>query len=108
MEKYIPWIISALALLISYLTFVRNGNKDSKQEMASESLRFDGLKESILKVSLKLDQVFTTTSETRTDVKNLAKDVENIRERVIVCERDLKTAFSRIDELKGEMNNEKD
>lgn len=106
MEKYIPWIISALALLISFLTYNRNGDKDERQERANEDAKFDNLKEAVLKISLSVDQIASTTNETRTDIKSLNKDLQQITERVAILERDVKTVFSRIDELKGEMNHD--
>ena len=59
-----------------------------------------GINESLLKVNMKLDQVCSTTNETRTDIKSLNKDMNNLSVRVSILERDLKTAFSQIDELK--------
>lgn len=106
MKESIPWIISALSLLLAYLTFTRNGSKDEKQAQAAENVKFDGLKESLLKANMKLDQVCATTNETRSDIKTLNKDIQQISERVTICERDLKSAFKRIDELKGEKNDD--
>ena len=94
-ENLIPWSISAASLLLCYLTFMRNGKKDS----ITEEHRFDGLKESMLKANMKLDQVCATTNETRTDIKTLTKDMQSLDVRISVVERDLKTAFSKIDEL---------
>lgn len=91
--EYIPWIISGASLLIAFLTYTRNGNKDSRTEL-------DGIKESILKANMKLDQVCATTNETRTDIKTLNRDLKSIETRVSVVEESLKTAFMRIDEIK--------
>lgn len=96
----IPWGISALSLLFVVLTYVRNGNKDKKSEDKEEHLLMDGIRESLLKANMKLDQVCSTTNETRTDIKSLNKDLQNLSVRVTVVERDLKTVFHEIDELK--------
>lgn len=96
----IPWFISAISLLFVILTFVRNGNKDKKNEIREEDLAMNGIKESLLKVNMKLDQVCSTTNETRTDIKSLNKDLQNLAVRVAVVEKDLKTAFNLIDGLK--------
>ena len=100
-ENLIPWAISGVSLLFAILTYVRNGNKDKKSEAKEDDALMHGIKESLLKVDLKLDQVWSTTSETRTDIKSLNKDIQNLSVRVSVLERDLKTAFSLIDELKA-------
>lgn len=88
--SYIPWLISAGSLLVALLSFVRNTHKDDI-----------ALKEGILKANMKLDQVCATTNETRSDIKSLNRDMKDVDTRVTVLERDLKTAFEEIRELKG-------
>ena len=41
----IPWSISGLSLLFVIMTFVRNGNKDKKNEIKEEDLAMNGIKE---------------------------------------------------------------
>lgn len=102
----IPWSISFVSLLIVILTFAKNINKDKRTEITEENIKFDGIKESLLKANMKLDTVCTTTNETRSDIKSLNKDLTIIDKRVSVVERDLKTAFNQIDELKGKVNHD--
>lgn len=99
-ENLIPWGISALLLLFSILTYTRNGRKDKKTEEKEDNSKMDAIKESLLKVDLKLDQVGATTTETRTDIKSLNKDLQGLGTRVSVLESDMKSAFRQIDELK--------
>ena len=99
-ENWIPWGISACSLLFVILTYFRNGSKDKRSEEKEGSNWMHGINESLLKVNMKLDQVCSTTNETRTDIKSLNKDMNNLSVRVSILERDLKTAFSQIDELK--------
>lgn len=96
----IPWFISAMSLLFVILTYVRNGNKDKKNEIKEEDLVMNGIKESLLKVNMKLDQVCSTTNETRTDIKSLNKDMKEMDVRLVIVERDLKTAFHQLEEMK--------
>ena len=101
--QYIPWAISALSLLVAVLSFAHNANKDKKAELTEETLKFDDLKESLIKANMKLDQVCATTNETRTDIKSLNNSLTELDKRVCVVERDLKTAFKKIDELRGDL-----
>ena len=96
----IPWFISAMSLLFVILTYVRNGNKDKKTEIKEDDLTIHGIKESLLKVNMKLDQVCSTTNETRSDIKSLNKDIKGLDIRIAIVERDLKTVFRELDELK--------
>lgn len=93
----IPWIIGFCSLLFAILTFSKNNKKDLQQE----EHKLDSLKEAMLKANMKLDQVCATTTETRTDIKSLNQGLSDMDRRVTIMERDLKTAFSAIDELKG-------
>ena len=99
-ENWIPWGISAISLLFVILTFARTGKKDFKKEVLEDNSKIDGIKESLLKVNMKLDQVCAVTNETRTDIKALNKDIQGLDKRVCVAERDMKTVFNLIDEIK--------
>lgn len=103
LEKIIPWTISFASLIILIITFFKNGNKEQKEDIKQEDTKFTDIEKSLLKANLKLDQLCTTTSETRTDIKSLNKDLNSLSGRVTVVERDLKTAFEKIDELEGKI-----
>lgn len=103
LEKIIPLTISLVSLIILIITFFKNGNKEKKEDIKQEDTKFTDIEKSLLKANLKLDQLCTTTSETRTDIKSLNKDLNSLSGRVTVVERDLKTAFEKIDELKGKI-----
>ena len=103
LEKIIPWTISFVSLIILIITFFKNGNKEQKEDIKQEDTKFTDIEKSLLKANLKLDQLCATTSETRTDLKSLNKDLNSLSGRVTVVERDLKTAFEKIDELKGKI-----
>lgn len=96
----IPWTISLISLLVCVLTYARNGKKDLKETYREEDARLDSIKEGLLKANIKLDQVCATTNETRSDIKKLNKDLADMDKRISVVERDVQTAFMRIDELK--------
>lgn len=80
--NWIPWILSFGLLCFSGATFFRTGRKDSTNELS-------GIKESLLKANMKLDQVCATTNETRSDIKSLNRDMADIERRVSVIEHEL-------------------
>lgn len=98
----IPWGISAISMIIAYLSYRRTLKKDDVVDTQEEDKRFFSITESLLKAHLKLDSLCTTTSETRMDIKSLSQELHSLEGRVIIVERDLKTAFDRIDDLKEE------
>lgn len=102
----IPWSISIIALVITIVTFIINRKKDLKIEQKDESSQFEGIREGLIKANIKLDQLCAVTNETRTDIKALNKDIVELDKRISVVERDIQTAFLRIDELRDSIKNE--
>lgn len=101
--EWIPWSISGISLLFVILTFVRTGTKERRTEDADQNARFESIKEGVLKANMKLDQVCATTTELRSDIKSMDKDLKNYSERLTAVERDMKTAFNMIDEIREQM-----
>ena len=99
--NWIPWGISLVSVVIALLSFLRNGKKEDREDIQKEESRFDGIKEGLLKANMKLDTVCATTNETRADIKSMNRDLNNIDRRVTGLERDMKTVFNTINELKG-------
>ena len=89
MKEYIPWLISALMLLFSVLTYIRNRSKDMERSRSENERHFSGIQESILKANMKLDQVCTVTNDTRTDIKSMNKDLQKLQFRMTQAEKDI-------------------
>lgn len=100
--EWIPWTISGISLLFVVLTYVRNLVKDSKQTTADDAAKLDMLNQGLIKANMKLDQTCQALTELRLDVKALSSSINEVDRRVTILERDMKTAFVRIDELKEE------
>lgn len=96
----IPWTISLISLIIAGLSLSHTKGKDKIKTVKEDDLKFEGIKEGVLKANMKLDQVCATTNETRSDIKSLNNDLKEIDTRVVVLERDIKTAFNQISEIK--------
>ena len=102
--QLIPWGISFVSMLIAVLAYMRTGKKDDKEETREEEARLHEIGQSLLKANIKLDTVCSTTTETRADIKSMTKDLAAMDRRVTIIERDMKTAFNAIEELKGKVN----
>ena len=100
--NYIPWIISLASLIVAILSLAHTKGKDRTNEIREDTEKFDGIEKSLLKANIKLDQVCSTTTET----KSLNADLKTMDTRVVVLERDMKTAFNAIAELKRKINHE--
>lgn len=104
--NYIPWIISFCSLIVAILSLAHTTTKDRTSEIREDTEKFDSIEKSLLKANIKLDTVCNTTTETRSDIKSLNADLKTMDTRVVVLERDMKTAFNAIDELKRKINHE--
>ena len=102
--QWIPYVISFVATLIAVLSYFRTGKKDDKEETREEEARLNEIGQSLLKANIKLDTVCSTTTETRADIKSMTKDLAAMDRRVTIIERDMKTAFNAIEELKGKVS----
>lgn len=98
--EWIPWTISGISLLFVVLTYVRNLIKDNKQNTADDAAKLDILNQGLIKANMKLDQTCQALTELRLDVRSLSSSLNEMDRRVTILERDVKTAFVRIDELK--------
>lgn len=96
----ISLIFSGVMLAVSITNLAISNARNSKKDTAEQIKEREGIREGLLKANMKLDQVCATTNETRTDIKSLNSQLTDVDKRVTVVERDLKTAFIRIDELR--------
>lgn len=93
-------VISATMMIIAIITLSRNGRKDRKNEYVEETQQMQSIEKSLIKVNMKLDQLCTTTTETRSDIKAMNEYINSVEKRVSVLEENIKAAWIRIDELK--------
>lgn len=98
--EWIPWTISGVSLLFAVFTYVRNIIKDNKQNTADDAAKMDIINQGLIKANMKLDQTCQALTELRLDVRSLSSSLNEMDRRVTILERDVKTAFVRIDELK--------
>lgn len=103
-KDVIPWVINILLLLLNIMSYAHTSKREHKDEIQKDDHKFDGIKESLLKVNMKLDQVCSTTNETRSDIKSMNREIREMDTRVVALERDMKTAFNNIEELKGKVD----
>ena len=58
------------------------------------------IKTSLIKCNMKLDQLCATTNAIQTDIKAMQSRMNDVEKTIGIMQRDLQTAFMRIDELK--------
>ena len=97
-------IISGVVCILNLVSFIITRNKDTKATVTEDMLKMDGIKESLLKVNMKLDQVCATTAETRADIKAMGTQVNELEKQVVLIKQNEETMWKRIDELRADVN----
>ena len=92
-------VFSGVMLLISIINLIISNIRQLKKNTEEDEHEFASLREGILKANMKLDQVCTTTSETRTDIKSLHANIAEIDKRVSLVENKLQSVFGMIENL---------
>lgn len=88
----------SIALLISVSTFVFgaiNFFSQRKRELKSDN-------EALIKANMKLDQICSTTNETRSDIKSINVQIKEITEQQIIQGQQIKEMWRHIDKLEKE------
>lgn len=99
----IALVVSVCMFLIALATFIVNGVRSGKNDVKTDEARLNDINQSLLKVNMKLDQVCTTTSEIRTDIKTIQNRQLEHTEQITVLQERINTAFLRIDELRKDV-----
>ena len=89
--SYIPYIISAIALLFSVYQFTRNNEKEDTTQLTT--------------VLIKLESISDGVSEIKADIRNVKEDVNYLRERVAKVEASASSAHKRLDTISGDVHN---
>lgn len=105
MTVEISFLISVIAIICTVVGLYHTFSKDTKASITNDNERMESIRESLLKANMKLDQVCATTNETRSDIKAMDKKIQEQDKRITIIERDLKTAFSLIDDIKDDNEN---
>lgn len=93
-----------ISLAVSIILTVRTISREGKKDMEMETKSKDEMKASLLELNLMTKNINSTTNDIKADVKSLSKNVNDMDTRLILVEREQKTMWSRIDEIKEKVN----
>ena len=91
--------ISGVLCVLNITAFIIARRREHTTDTIEDVNELTSIKESLLKVNMKLDQVCSTTTETRTDIKAIQNQFVEIDKRVVILERDMKTLWNKFDRL---------
>lgn len=95
--------IAVISLIFVMLNSKRANTKDIKEAVEKEDSKFDAMKESLVKLGVKLDSVNATVTETRTDIKTTAKDISNIQAHLATLDERMAAGDKRIASLENKV-----
>lgn len=81
--------VSGVMMIVGVVTFVMNAVKDAKRNAAS-----------FTEISITLQQLVSTTNDIKDKVERMNQSLQDHSKDIAVLQRDLQTAFIRIDELR--------
>lgn len=96
--------IALIVAVIGAVATVYNLSASRKKNVQADDAKLNDINTGLLKVNMKLDTVCSTTNDIKTDVKAVQMQSQQMQTDVAVVQRDLKTAFTRIDELKARID----
>ena len=99
---------SGVMMIVGVVTFILTNVRQTKKDTATNERQFMGIREDLLTVKLKIEEMSTSVNEMRAAVKEISTSVGEIDRRLIITENSLKTAFIRIDELRASIADKKE
>ncbi len=87
----IALLCTVAGVIISYLTFQRNSEKDIKNSTTESTT-----------VAVKLDYISKGVDDIRLDIKSTNREVDALKEKFVRHDESLKSAHKRIDTLERE------
>ena len=80
---------SGFVLLCSVLTVIFTSRRNLKRDTQEDTEKMSELSVGIMKANIKLEQICSTTSQTQSDVKNMADVISKHSERIVALEKDV-------------------
>lgn len=91
--------VALLVALLGIAIQVYNWYTGRKKDTQHDDSKLEDIRTSLLKCNMKLDQVCTTTTDIKTDIKAVQQNVNEIDKRVAMLEQNEKIIWKKIDEI---------
>lgn len=96
--------IALIIALLGAISTVYNMSSNRKKSIQSEASQMEDIRRACDKANMKLDTACGSLSEIRTDIKAMQFQINETETKIAVLERDQKTVFSRVDELRERLD----
>lgn len=89
-----------ISLLVSVIVFIRTIHRESRKDWEAHNQAKDDIKASLLKLDLTTEIINNTTSDIKTDIKNMTKSISDMDGRLVRVELEHKAIQKEFDEIK--------
>jgi peptidoglycan hydrolase CwlO-like protein len=89
-------IISLLSLFIAAVVAISGLNRDRKKDNKQDAIE-------MTTVIVKLENINDGISEIKSDQRNIKREIQEVREHVVIVDQSVKSAHHRIDEIVKQM-----
>lgn len=89
-------VISLISITFVIITFSLNRKKETKEDIMNDNNQMNEISRSLLELNLKIGQIFTTTEETRKDVKGITEQLVEQGKEIAVMQTELNTLDARV------------
>ena len=100
MKDIITLVVSCIMMIVGVTTFIINITRAGKADNDAKQKSENEMRASLLELNLMTKNINTTTNDIKADVKALNANVNDIDLRVSLVEKEQKTMWNKIDELK--------
>ena len=102
-SEIISIIISAAMMIVGISSFVITNTRWGKRATEERDEKDEKIRNGLTMANIKLDQVFSTIQETRSDIKSINNDMSTQAAKMAVLENSIKSAHNRIDDVNARL-----
>lgn len=100
-------VFGGVSLLASIVIAVRNYNRDCKEDTATEAKERGAMRDVLTELKVITKDINLNVSDMKAEIKGLVKNLSEVDTRLVLVEREQKNIWSKIDELRGAINHDK-
>ncbi len=90
-------LISLTSVVLALLSFIMVNKRSNKAELQKDTAQ-------IASVLFKLEAISTTCTEIKAEMKDVKNEIRDTRDKMIVVEQSLKSAWHRIEAMENQFN----
>lgn len=100
-------VFGGVSLVASIVIAVRNYTRDSREDTEAEMKERGAMKDVLTELKIITKDINLNVADMKAEIKGLVKNLSEMDTRLVLVEREQKNIWSKIDELRSEINGKK-